>query len=171
MSAFKDLTGQTINGIKVLRLHSRGGGRAIWVFLCQCGAEFSAPSNRVKSGNTKSCGCLAEASRRSTENKYVKHGHNRPGRVSREYNSYTSMKTRCLNKNSPNYCNYGGRGIRICQRWLDGFENFLEDMGNRPPGKTLDRINVDGDYEPSNCRWATLSEQQRNKQVHRKSQP
>ena len=166
MGTFVDMTGQTLNGLKVLRLHSRGDGRAKWVFLCGCGQEFVCRTNNIRSGNTRSCGCLSDASRKSSENKYVKHGHNRPGSVTREYNSYTSMKTRCLNPNSPNYSMYGGRGIAICQRWLDGFENFLADMGERPNGKTLDRIDVDGNYEPGNCRWATLSEQQKNKRCH-----
>lgn len=77
------------------------------------------------------------------------------------------MKTRCLNAKQQRYSDYGGRGIRVCARWLKSFENFLADLGERPPGKTLDRINNDGDYEPGNCRWATSSEQQRNRRAKR----
>lgn len=77
----------------------------------------------------------------------------------REYNSWYSMKQRCLNPEKDNYSSYGGRGIKICQRWIDSFDNFVEDMGLRPQGTTLDRINSSGNYEPSNCRWSTYSEQ------------
>lgn len=167
MPAFKDLSGKDINGINVLRLQSRGGGRVMWVFLCRCGKEFISKASNVLSGNTRSCGCLSDASRRSTENKFTIHGHSRKGKknISAEYNSWHSMKSRCLNKNAPNFVLYGGRGITVCDRWKV-FKNFLEDMGERPKGKTLDRINVNGNYEPSNCRWATLSEQQKNKRCH-----
>ncbi len=80
-----------------------------------------------------------------------------------EYNSYRAMKGRCLNKNNDRYKNYGDRGITVCDRWLNSFENFFEDMGPRPDGTTLDRENVNGNYEPSNCRWATRYEQINNK--------
>jgi hypothetical protein len=77
------------------------------------------------------------------------------------YQSWANMKVRCLNKNSPSYSYYGSRGIKVCKRWLK-FQNFLEDMGERPKGKTLDRIDNDGHYEAINCRWATYKEQNRN---------
>lgn len=79
------------------------------------------------------------------------------------YKSWTSMRVRCLCRTANNYAPYGGRGIRICDRWLESFENFLADMGERPEGTTLDRIDNDGNYEPGNCRWATVAEQNRNK--------
>ena len=77
----------------------------------------------------------------------------------REYNSWYSMKERCLNPNKDNYSAYGGRGIKICDRWLESFDNFVDDMGKRPEGTTLDRIDSNGNYEPSNCKWSTYSEQ------------
>lgn len=83
----------------------------------------------------------------------------------REYSSWMSMKRRCYYKKAPNYSRYGARGITVCDRWLNSFENFLEDMGERPEGKTIDKINNDGNYEPDNCRWATSKEQKNNQNV------
>ncbi len=88
-----------------------------------------------------------------------KHGHRyKNGKQSLTYQSWRHMKTRCQNPNCPDYKNYGGRGITVCERWMD-FANFLEDMGERPENTTLDRINNDGNYEPGNCRWTTPREQ------------
>lgn len=92
------------------------------------------------------------------------HGHSRSckhGRATPTYNTWAMMKNRCLNSKAPNFARYGGRGITICNRWMK-FENFLTDMGTRPKGKTLDRINVNGPYSSENCHWATPKEQQRN---------
>lgn len=94
-----------------------------------------------------------------------KHGHRSKTRTP-TYNSWRKMKERCTNPNHDRYPRYGGRGIKICDRWLHSFQNFLEDMGNRPYGKTLDRIDPNGNYEPSNCRWATIKQQARNKAYH-----
>lgn len=97
--------------------------------------------------------------------KRVQHGRSR----SREYYSWLTMIQRCTNPNNTNYHKYGARGISVCKRWRDGFEYFLEDMGARPEGYTLDRINNDGNYEPSNCRWASMEEQTWNKRPKKNS--
>lgn len=104
-------------------------------------------------------------SKRSQGNRYSKrlHGHAR-GKCTPTYESWSAMKSRCNNPNHDSWKNYGGRGITVCDRWLHSFENFLADMGERPEGKTLDRFpNRDGNYEPSNCRWATVAEQNANR--------
>ncbi len=91
---------------------------------------------------------------------YVTHGMSK----TKTHKSWESMKQRCLNPKAPDYHRYGGRGVYVCSRWKDSFENFLEDMGERPEGKTLDRIDNLKGYEPNNCRWATIKEQQANRQ-------
>lgn len=96
-----------------------------------------------------------------------KHGHSIRGNRTREYISWANLKIRCYKKNHPYYPDYGGRGITVCERWLNSFENFLSDMGRCPDGHTIDRINNDGNYEPSNCRWATKVEQASNRKSNR----
>ncbi len=125
--------------------------------LCECGNKKTICAADVISGRTKSCNCLSIETARA---KSTKHGMVKTP----TYNSYSSMKSRCLNKRSKFFYRYGGRGITICDRWLNSFENFLEDMGEKPSKKhSIDRIDNNGNYEPSNCKWSTHHEQQRNK--------
>lgn len=118
---------------------------------CDCGARLVVHRCNLPRGNTRSCGCLW---REQVAGKTI---HGRTG--TRTYRIWVNMKTRCSNPRASNYPYYGGRGIRVCRRWRN-FESFLADMAPCPsPKHTLDRINSDGDYEPSNCRWATMREQ------------
>ncbi|AFQ22504.1 hypothetical protein PhiM1_19 [Pectobacterium phage PhiM1] len=119
---------------------------------CTCGTERVITEDSYKRGKSTSCGCWRTPTKQSRI---------RDGKPSRTYISWQSMRTRCLNPNSSDYASYGGRGITVCTRWAS-FKTFLEDMGERPERRTLDRVDVNGNYEPANCRWATAVEQRNN---------
>lgn len=125
----------------------------VWA-VCDCGKKKIVSYDNVVRGLSKSC-CYYGL----MENWGVKHGCSRKGGQTPEYRSWQSMKNRCYDKTRVSYKYYGGRGITVCDRWINSFDSFLKDMGNRPNGTSLDRINVNGNYEPSNCRWATNKEQ------------
>ena len=130
------------------------------LYRCECGTEKWIQRDDVNRGHTTSCGCAnVEA--------VTTHGHASDGKWSRTYNSWRGMRTRTGNPNAHNYHNYGGRGILCCERWAV-FANFLEDMGERPEGKTIDRKNNDKGYYPENCKWATKKEQEGNKRNSKK---
>ncbi|HEY8560533.1 MAG TPA: hypothetical protein VIL74_09160 [Pyrinomonadaceae bacterium] len=135
--------------------------KTAWLCVCECGTQKVIRQSHLRTGIAKSCGCQRQISRVI---KLTKHGASR----SITYNSWLAMKQRCLNPKHKKYKNYGGRGITICERWLDSFEYFLADMGERPSSShTIDRINHDGNYAPENCRWLLQANQQRNKSDNR----
>lgn len=134
----------------------------LWLCRCDCGKERVAYATDIRRGRAKSCGCLKRTPQ--------KHGHAKKGAHTRAYQTWRHMKDRCLNPRNKRFFDYGGRGIKVCDRWLNSFENFLADMGERPEGKTLDRYpDNNGNYEPGNCRWATPLQQQQNRRRYRKS--
>jgi len=162
-----DITGQHFGRLLVLGVAGRvKAGRVVWCCLCECGSKIVAYGYNLRTGNTNSCGCY----HREVDRKFhLQHGEadRRNGKATSEYQIWGAMIQRCDNPNNPAYDHYGGRGIKICQRWRK-YENFIADMGRHPIGLTLDRINNDDGYKPSNCRWATKKQQANNR---RKAKP
>lgn len=143
-----DRTGQIFGQWTVLRRH----GGSVWWCQCACGTKKAVSGSTLTMGTSKSCGCTQHDVHR-------KHGME----GTPTYNAWAHMLYRCRNPNAQGYESYGGRGIKVCKRWVK-FENFYADMGEKPDGLSIDREDNDGDYKPSNCRWATVRQQIRNRQ-------
>lgn len=153
-----DMTGQKCGRLTVTdTFEVRGRRRTYWLCACSCGAQKWVIADALRSGATRSCGCLNDETRRET-----RHGGAVNGRHSPEYATWHSMKQRCTNPRNSKFERYGGRGIGVCDRWLN-FDAFLADMGPRPSlSHSIDRIDNDRGYEPGNCRWALIETQNRN---------
>lgn len=155
MGKYIDLTGKVFERLKVIGFHSRSAGTTYWLCQCLCGVTkpISAPS--LRSGNTKSCGCLRQEITRQTA---TKHGQTN----SRAYAAWSNMLSRCENSNVPGYKNYGGRGLKVCKQWHK-FAVFFADMGQCPPSYTLERKNNSKGYTLKNCVWAARKQQANNR--------
>lgn len=151
-----DLTGKKFGKLTVLKKlnYSKSGHSYYWECKCECGKIIKVSANNLKSNHTKSCGCYKSE-------KAQTHKHSK----TRLYNIYYNMKSRCYNTKNPYYYNYGGRGVIICDEWLNDFETFYNWAMNNSykENLTIDRIDVNGNYEPNNCRWITIRENSNNK--------
>lgn len=165
-----DLSERRFGRLVVLSEHGRDKyNKPLWNCLCDCGEERIILGNSLSRDKTKSCGCLQSdvVTKLST-----KHGHSKRGKETTEHIIWSLMIQRCTNPRSTNYKYWGGRGVIVCERWRHSFENFLEDMGERPSkNHSLDRKENDGNYEPSNCKWSTRHEQRINQRPKTKKQP
>ena len=170
MSRLINLTNQEFGQLSVKKqVGTDKWGQALWECLCNaCGQITNVRGYDLRNGEQVSCGCLQYTHSNITK---PVHGQTRIIRAngskkpSPEYYSWQGMKKRCLDSSHMWYKHYGGRGITICDRWVNSFQNFITDMGVRPPDCTLDRIDVNGNYEPANCRWSTFETQANNKRT------
>lgn len=159
----RDETGNVYGRLKVLAIAPENSkakyAKTYWICVCICGNFKSVEGSKLRSGHTQSCGCLRPVK------KYLLHGHAAgKEKASPTYASWAAMHTRCNNANSGSYDGYGAKGIEVCHRWKS-FSNFLEDMGERPEGASIDRLDNSKGYAPENCKWSTRTEQARNRKM------
>lgn len=160
----KNLVGQRFGFLTVIKLAEKDHRNlVVWECVCDCGNTTIVLGGTLKNGGTKSCGCYRIALVKSRTRRKI-HGHCVKGKFSGTYETWKGIKERCQNRKHVQFRNYGGRGIRLCERW-QSFEGFLSDMGERPLAHSIDRIDNDGNYEPGNCRWATDDQQRINKRT------
>lgn len=163
MRNIKDLSGLEFDRLTVIEYHHTVNGLSYWRCRCKCGNEKIIRGQCLLSGESKSCGCLARelSSIRNSTHK---------GRKTKLYHVWIDMKQRCTNTNQPDYPNWGGRGITVCDEWMNSFESFRgwALKSGYDSKLSIDRIDVNGNYEPSNCRWITVKEQNSNRRSNKR---
>lgn len=157
-ATMKNLIDKKYSRLTVVSEGERVGTHRMFKCVCECGTIKKIAMRHLVALKTKSCGCLQSE---NAKRLFTTHGKSKTP----EFESWTSMRNRCLNSKNKAYKNYGGRGVEVCDRW-NKFENFIKDMGCRPYGYEIERKNNDGNYEPSNCKWATIKEQGNNRRTN-----
>lgn len=160
---FRNLSGHRFGRLLVLEFYGQRKRASYYTCRCDCGVVKTVSAADMKIGKIISCGCYSREISRKIGKNNVTHGKSK----TITYNSWSSMRDRCLNPNDSHFIDYGGRGLKICARWLASFENFYDDMGERPAGLTIERRDNELGYSPENCYWGTPKQQGRNKRNNR----
>jgi hypothetical protein len=168
LGEYRDITGMRFGHLTAMEYGGRkvfpsGVTHNLWISKCDCGNTVTLAYGSLTSGHTTSCGCTAKQKIAEARTKHGYASHRKNGKFNKTYLCWRNMKSRCANPNDDRYPAYGGRGIKVCERWLV-FENFLADMGDCPDNCSIERIDIDSDYCPSNCQWLPDRDQFENKQ-------